>query len=191
MRQGRANEEPLPQPAAAVLDFWFGELDPKQHFARDDEVDAAIAERFGELHASLSEVVPQDWLDNPRGVLAAVIVLDQFSRNLFRQDARAYAQDPAALRLARMAVDAEWDEQLPKDQRQFLYMPFMHSERLEDVARCTELMEAAGHDDFAGFARKHAEVIARFGRYPARNAALGRETTPEEAAFLAANPSGF
>ena len=177
--------------AQAVLDVWFDVLPPEKRFAHDDAVDAAIAVRFGDLHARLSRSVPDSWQGDARTTLAAIIVLDQFSRNLFRDDARAFANDAAALALADMAIAHGWDADLTPEQRAFLYMPLMHSEYLPDVERCEALMIAAELADNAAFAARHAETIRRFGRYPARNAALGRETTAQEAALLRENPAGF
>ena len=185
------DKAPSLQDAEAVLHFWFDELTAEQRFRRDDTVDAAIAERFGALHAALSRAIPESWLDSPRHILAAIIVLDQFSRNLFRDDARAFAQDERALALAKTAIAAGQDEALSVEEKQFLYMPLMHSEALEDVTRCIDLMRAAGHAEGEEFARRHAATILRFGRYPARNAALGRSSTAEEAALLKENPAGF
>ena len=176
---------------ATVLAFWFDELAPEQRFTRDDAVDAQIAHRFGKLHSELARTLPPDWTATPRSLLAAVIVLDQFSRNLFRDDARAFAQDTAALALAEDAISRGWDTGLSAQEKQFLYMPLMHSEVLADVERCIALMHMAGHAGGEAFARRHAAVIARFGRYPARNQALQRKTTAEEEAFLRATPHGF
>lgn len=176
--------------AQDVLDFWFA-LDDAERFKRDDAIDAEIAGRFGALHAELSSSVPPEWRDGPQAILAAIIVLDQFSRNLFRDDGRAYAQDPAALALTDEAIRNGWDGGMSADEKQFLYMPLMHSERLADVERCITLMHEAGHADGEAFARRHAAVIARFGRYPARNAALARESSADEAEFLRAKPMGF
>ena len=176
---------------SSVLTFWFDELAPEQLFKRDDAVDAQIAHRFGKLHSELACAVPPDWAATPRSLLAAVIVLDQFSRNLFRGDARAFVQDSTALALAEHAISHGWDTALSLREKQFLYMPLMHSEVLGDVKRCISLMHTAGHAAGEAFAERHATVIARFGRYPARNAALRRETTPEEDAFLSASPDGF
>jgi uncharacterized protein (DUF924 family) len=176
---------------AAVLTFWFDELAPEQLFTRDDVVDTQIAHCFGQLHREMACAVPPDWTATPRSLLAAVIVLDQFSRNLFREDPRAFAQDPAALALTEDAISRERDISLSAREKQFLYMPLMHSEVLADVERCVLLMHSAGHAPGEDFARRHVAVIARFGRYPARNAALGRETTPEEEEFLGATPHGF
>lgn len=177
--------------AEAVRQFWFEELPPEKQFARDDAVDAEIASRFGDLHAHLCREGTADWQHDAQSLLAAIIVLDQFSRNLFRDDARAFANDPAALSLTNMAVERDWDADLTPEQRAFLYMPLMHSEHLPDVERCEALMAASGLDDNAAFAARHAETIRRFGRYPARNAALGRETTEAEAELLRENPAGF
>lgn len=181
----------LPKKAAKVLTFWFDELRADKKFVRDDAVDRTIANRFGKLHEELSAEAPESWLADPRGILAAIIVLDQFSRNLHRDDGRAFAQDGTALALAKQAIAAGQDADLNADEKQFLYMPLMHSEELADVEHCTELMHKAGIQSGADFSQRHAACIARFGRYPARNAALGRHTTAEEATFLAFNPMGF
>lgn len=177
--------------AQAVLSFWFDELPPEKQFVRDDAVDAEIGARFGELHAQLSSACPQAWQADPQSLLAAIFVLDQFSRNLFRDDPRAFANDAAALALTKMAVDLRWDADLSPERRAFLYMPLMHSEHLPDVERCEDLMAASGLTDNAAFAARHADTIRRYGRYPARNEALGRETTEAEAALLRENPAGF
>lgn len=177
--------------AKQVLRFWFEELPPEKHWARDSEIDRAIRERFGALHAELSEGVPPAWRRNREARLAAVIVLDQFSRNLFRDDGRAYAQDKAALRLADMAIASGDLDRLPPERGAFLVMPLMHAESLTDVDRSIRLLERIGRFDNARFGRIHRVPIERFGRYPARNKALGRETTLAEAAFLEAHPAGF
>ncbi len=177
--------------ARAVLDWWFDTLPASKRFVRDAAVDAEIAARFGALHAQLAQGVPDDWRTDAKSILAAIIVIDQFSRNLFRDDPRAFATDGAARALTETAIAQGWDVGLSSEERQFLYMPLMHSEKLVDVERCVVLMTAAGSDGGADFARKHAATIARFGRYPARNAALGRITTPDEAALLRDNPAGF
>lgn len=181
----------MPAQADRVLAFWFDELDDRQRFTRDDAVDGEIAQRFGALHAELSRGVPIEWTREPRMTLAAIIILDQFSRNLFRDDARAYAQDPAALAMTKSALDRGLDQPLSADERQFLYMPLMHSEVLADVQRCAGLMKASDVKAGLEFAERHAAVIVRFGRYPARNAALGRHTTAAEADFLEKTPLGF
>ena len=177
--------------AQAVLSFWFDELPPEKQFVRDDAVDAEIRAKFGPLHARLSQGVPDAWLGDAKSMLAAIIVLDQFSRNLFRDDARAFANDATALALTNAAVARGRDKELVPEERAFLYMPLMHSEHLPDVEQCHALMAASGLDDNAAFAARHAETIRRFGRYPARNEALGRESTEAEAALLTENPAGF
>lgn len=173
-----------PDEAAAVLRFWFEELAPEQWWKRDEAVDRAIAERFAALHARLSEGVPADFLETARGRLAAVIVLDQFSRNLYRDDARAYANDPQALALAKETLARGLAAELTASEKTFLYMPFQHSEDAGDQARSVELFAALGEAESLDFAQKHKLVVDRFGRFPHRNAVLGRESTPEERAFL-------
>ncbi len=177
--------------AGAVLAFWFGEATAQQWFAKDDAFDATIRERFGALHRRLSREVPAQWLADPASQLAAVIVLDQFSRNLHRGSPAAYAQDEAALALARMAVARGDDGPLQPSERHFLYMPFMHSENLADQDECVRLMGGLGLGEALDAARRHRAIIARFGRFPHRNAALGRETTPEEETFLKEPGSSF
>jgi uncharacterized protein (DUF924 family) len=177
--------------AVEVLAFWFGEITGPQRFARDDAVDAAIRERFGALHAKLAAEVPASWRVDPASTLAAVIVLDQFSRNLHRGSAKAFAQDPAALALARAAIARGDDAMLQPEERHFLYMPLMHSESLADQDDCVRLIEGLGMAEPLDFAKRHRDIIARFGRFPHRNAALGRETTPEEAEFLKEPGSSF
>lgn len=177
--------------AEQVLAFWFGEMKPEQRFAKDDAVDATIRQRFGALLAELSQGVPDAWTSEPRSLLAAVIVLDQFSRNLNRGRPEAFAQDGAALALTRKALARGDDGALSAEERQFLYMPLMHSEAMDDQEACIGLMERAGLVESADFARRHRDIIARFGRFPHRNAALGRMSTPEEIAFLQQPGSSF
>ncbi len=177
--------------AAEVLTFWFDEVPADKRFAQDDAIDLKIEQRFGPLHAELAEHVPSAWREHPHTMLAAIVVLDQFSRNMFRDDGRAYAQDETALALARKALHKHFDMGMSNEEKMFLYMPFMHSEHLADVERSITLMHAAGLAEGEEFARRHAAVIARFGRYPARNEALGRATTSEEYAFLDEHPMGF
>lgn len=165
-----------------MLGFWFEMLMPEQHFARSDSVDTAIADRFADLQQAVLASGAQGWRDDPETLLAAVIVLDQFSRNLFRDDPRAYAADPLALELAQEAIAKGWDMVLPPERRAFLYMPLMHAEDREVQAQSVRCFTALGLS--VDYAEGHAAVIARFGRFPTRNAALGRETTPEERDYL-------
>lgn len=175
----------LPDDAAGVLRFWFEDLTPEQWW-RDQTLDRQIAARFIDLYYRLRRKVPEAWIETPRGVLAAVIVLDQFPRNMFRGTAAAFATDAQARILADDAVTRGFDAGLSVDERLFLYLPFEHSENAADQARALALISALGNPQYTEFARQHKEVIDRFGRFPQRNAALVRVSTPEEEAFLAA-----
>jgi len=184
----------------AVLDFWFGPLDARGKarnawFRKDPAFDGEIRERFGALHRAAAANELEPWRASPEPMLALVIVLDQFSRNLYRNDARAFAQDAHARECAREALGRGDDLALLPVQRQFLYMPFEHSEDAADQDRAVELMRALdGFEETRGlvqWAEKHRVIIRRFGRFPHRNAALGRPTTPAEREFLAQPGSGF
>lgn len=174
-----------------VLQFWFEMVTPEQRFARDAGVDAEIAGRFDRLHRAAARCELFDWRRTAEGRLAEIIVLDQFSRNLFRGEARAFAQDGLALALAQGAVAVGADAGLPAERRSFLYMPFMHSESLVIHREAMRLFAGEGLATELEYERKHLAVIERFGRYPQRNAALGRVSTAEEVAFLAAGDSVF
>lgn len=171
--------------AADVRDFWFG-LSTQRQFAKDDALDAEIAARFGALRDHVAANDAQGWRDDPHHLLAAVILLDQFTRNLFRGQAAAFAADPLARSLTEQAIVAGWDRALSPPERVFLYMPLMHAEDAEGQARSVAMFDALGLAENAKFAHDHADVFARFGRFPSRNAALGRESTEEERAYLAA-----
>jgi uncharacterized protein (DUF924 family) len=193
-----------------VLSFWFGELDAdglatpdvqRRWFTKDDAFDAQLRREFLDDHAAIAGEQREHWLVDPRGRLAYIIVLDQFSRNMFRGTPKMFASDPQALRAAKGGIDKGADKALALAERQFLFMPFMHSESLEDQDRCVELFTAT-RDEQAGRAREfvdfslryanmHRDIIAKFGRFPHRNAILGRATTPEEAKFLEGPNSGF
>lgn len=174
-----------------VLGFWFEAVTPEQRFARDEGVDAAIAARFGWLHRAAAGCELFAWRGTAEGRLAEIIVLDQFSRNLFRGAAMAFAQDGLALGLAQEAVAAGADAALSAEQRAFLYMPFMHSESLVIHHEAMRLFAGEGLAIEREYERRHRAVIERFGRYPHRNAALGRESTAAEVAFLAGEDAGF
>lgn len=171
-----------------VLTFWFTELKPEDWFRKDAALDAKIAARFGDLHTRLSHDVPAHVEESPEGVLAAVIVLDQFSRNLFRDSPRAFATDAIALNLSKRAVAAGLDKLLSPQRRVFLYMPFEHSEDKSDQAQSLQLFTTLGLAEFIPYAEGHKKIIDRFGRFPHRNAVLGRTSTAEEAEFIATNP---
>ena len=177
--------------AAEVLRFWFDELDESRHFARDDAVDAAISARFGPLHAAVLANDAAGWREDARHRLAAVILLDQFSRNLHRDAPGAFAADPLTLELALVAIMAGDDRDMPAARRVFLYMPLMHAEDRGVQRFSVRCFAALGRADNLRFARDHAAVIERFGRYPSRNAALGRVSTAEETAFLEAEGTGW
>jgi len=176
---------------ADVLKFWFDELKPRQWFKADMALDDQIRLRFGAVHGKLSQSVPGAWRAGPREVLAAVIVLDQFSRNIHRGKASAFANDAAALSLAEEAIDKGFDRALSITERQFLYMPFQHSEDATTQARSVELFESLREPNAAKYAHAHRDIIARFGRFPHRNAILGRASTQEELAFLKLPGSSF
>ena len=175
----------------SVLHFWFNELQPAAWWKKDAALDALIAERFGGLLDSARAGELFMWRKSGEGALAEVIVLDQFSRNIFRDRAGAFAQDALALVLAQEAVRRGLDKALPKQQRHFIYMPYMHSEsRLihqEAVRRFTDLGDAWVLD----VEMQHKAIVDRFGRYPHRNALLGRISTPEEIEFLKTPDSSF
>jgi uncharacterized protein (DUF924 family) len=165
----------------AVVDFWFG-LAPERWWRTDPALDEAIRRRFLPLWQAQRENVPEQFLGSPEDSLAAVILFDQFPRNMLRGKAEAYSTDPLARAVARAAVDRGFDRDLPADRRSFLYMPFEHSEDLDDQKRSLLLFTALGDPHMLGFARKHHDVIARFGRFPHRNAVLGRQPRAEEEA---------
>jgi len=192
----------LPDRARAVLDFWFAAegatLPPDgrpEWFRKDDAFDDAIRTRFGALIAEALAGGLGDWCATPRGALARVVVLDQFTRNVFRGTPQAFAGDARALATAKDAIARGFDAALSAHERRFLYMPFEHSESRDDQERSVALFEAlareTGFDDPVDWAVRHADVIRRFGRFPHRNAILGRPSTDEELAYLAQPGSGF
>lgn len=174
-----------------ILEFWFNEISPAQWWKKDAEFDRLIAARFGAVHAQAARGELFGWRGTPGGRLAEVIVLDQFSRNLFRDSARAFACDGMALVLAQEAIGAGADRALRPIERSFLYMPFMHSESLSIHEVAVALFTQNSLPDNLDFELRHKAIIARFGRYPHRNAALGRESTPEELEFLQQPGSRF
>lgn len=175
----------------AVLRFWFEEVTPRQWFQKDLKFDQMLAQRFSELHRQAVACELYQWREEPRGRLAEVIVLDQFSRNIHRDSAEAFAHDSLALALAQEAVARGDDQPLRPIERSFLYMPYMHSESAKIHEWAEALFRANGLEDNLKFELKHKEIIDRFGRYPHRNELLGRESTEEELAFLKQPGSGF
>jgi uncharacterized protein (DUF924 family) len=174
-----------------VLHFWFDEATPAQLFKKDAAFDAEIRGRFGETQRAAARGELAGWRGTPAGRLAEIIVLDQFSRNLFRDDARAFATDGMALVLAQEAIRAGADHDMPAVRRAFLYMPFMHSESREIHVEADRLFRQPGLENNHAFELKHKAIIDRFGRYPHRNRVLGRASTPGELAFLEQPDSSF
>jgi uncharacterized protein (DUF924 family) len=174
-----------------ILDFWFSEKTQPLWFAKSDEFDASIQQNFKNIHQQASQSELWKWRETPEGRLAEIIVLDQFSRNLYRDSALAFAQDPLALALAQEAISLGLDKELTEDYRKFLYMPFMHSESKIIHEQALALFEALGNPVNLDFEKKHKVIIDRFGRYPHRNKILGRESTQEELEFLTQPNSSF
>lgn len=166
-----------------VLDFWFSELQEVDWWAKSEVTDATIRERFSALHERLAADDGAE-ASHCRSLLATVIVLDQFSRHLFRGSPRAFASDPLARRLARVAIARGCDAGMRAEERMFLYLPFEHSEDRADQSLAVELFEGLGNESWTRDALEHKSLIDRFGRFPHRNAVLGRSSTPEEIAAL-------
>jgi uncharacterized protein (DUF924 family) len=189
--------------AEDILSFWFLPADAAGHgqprvewFRKDAVFDKEIRSRFlPDVEAALNDEL-DDWAETPRGALALLILLDQFTRNLFRGEARCFAGDAQALRVAETVIAKGWDQAMNAVERTFVYLPFEHSESLADQERSLALFGALAANaptaaGFLDYAQRHHEVIVRFGRFPHRNAALGRVSTPEEKDYLAQPGSGF
>ena len=176
----------------AVLDFWFSEAAAAKWFVKDPDFDAEVARVLGPRLEGARAGACGHWPATARGALALVLLFDQAPRNLFRDGPGAFALDPRARALTHQAVTAGLDRELPQDRRLFLYMPLQHSEALSDQTLSVELFGRLDEDpDWLVYAERHREIVQRFGRFPHRNAALGRETTAEEAAFLTQPNSSF
>ncbi|CAA0079750.1 Uncharacterised protein [Zhongshania aliphaticivorans] len=175
----------------SVIEFWFAELSSSDWFACSDELDSKIIRRFGDIHRAAVAGELYSWRHQALGRLAEIIVLDQFSRNIFRGTSGAFAADGQALILAQEAIRAQADVELNKKQRLFLYMPYMHSESVAIQNASLRLFETLGLEDNYRFAVAHQQIISRFGRYPHRNAILGRPSSSEEVAFLKEAGSAF
>ena len=181
----------IPTDPTAVLQFWFDELSAAQHFAKDAALDAAIAQRFALTLEAAARGELSGWRASTPGRLAEIVVLDQFSRNVWRDTPRAFAQDGMALVLAQELVASGQDRALPPTQRAFAYMPYMHSESAAIHAQSVRLFAQPGLEGNLRFALQHQAIIERFGRYPHRNAVLGRASTAQELAFLSEPGSSF
>ena len=176
---------------ADVIDFWFRETAPRQWWTKDEGFDATVRERFAALHAAAAQGELFAWRTTAEGRLAEIIVLDQFSRNLHRGTPAAFAQDGMALVLAQEALAQGLDAQLEPAQRAFLYMPYMHSESAAIHAQSVQLFAQPVVEGNLRFALQHQAIIERFGRYPHRNAILGRASSDEELTFLRQPGSAF
>ena len=174
-----------------VLDFWFNDIEPKQWFQKDIDFDKRIKDRFGVLHQQAIQGELSAWRDSPKGALAEIIVLDQFSRNIYRDQPESFAADPMALALAQVAIHNGFDKELSLSERSFLYMPFMHSESAVIHEEAVKLFRDLDIVNNLDFELKHKKIVDRFGRYPHRNAIIGRKSSAEELAFLSEPNSSF
>jgi len=172
------------QPTPAEVIAYWRALGTDRWFKRDDTVDAEIHARFLPLYEAAAAGKLAAWEDTAESAFALLLALDQFPRNVFRGEARAFATDPLARAVAGRAIARGFDMSFANPERRFFYLPFMHSETLCDQERCAELCRRADDPEGVHYAEHHADIIRRFGRFPHRNAALGRATTPEERAFL-------
>lgn len=177
--------------AADVLHFWFTEATPAQWWAKSASFDRLIEQRFAAVHGAALRGELYGWRVDAAGRLAEIIVLDQFSRNIFRDRPQAFAGDTVALVLAQEAIAGGYDQQLTLTQRAFIYLPYMHSESAAIHRLAVDLYSVPGLEDNLAFERRHQAIIDRFGRYPHRNAILGRCSTAEEIAFLQTPGSSF
>lgn len=174
-----------------ILDFWFEEAGPDKWYVKNPDFDREITDRFLGQYAQAAAGKLDAWMDTPEGALALVLLLDQFPRNMFRDTAKAFATDEKALTIAKASVARGDDAKIPVFRSRFFYLPYMHSEDLQDQEACVRLFEAVSDRvDNLKWALAHRDVIEKFGRFPHRNAALGRTTTPEEQAWLDAG-GGF
>ncbi|QBY00986.1 DUF924 domain-containing protein [Rhodophyticola sp. CCM32] len=177
----------ISHPSEDVLAFWLDECSPEDWYRQDQALDDQITTRFGDLWSKGARGDLADWLGNPRGALALIILLDQFSRNMFRGQGKAFSADQRAKSAACYSIKQGWDMRIGEPQRQFFYMPFCHSELLTDQDHCVRLMKERmpeGGADSVLHACAHREIIRKFGRFPFRNKALGRSTTAEEQRFM-------
>ncbi len=176
-----------------ILNFWFVQTQPAQWFQVNEEFDSLIKERFEESYQLAADGIYDDWKNAADGALALVLLLDQFPRNMFRGTPKAFATDGKALVISKYAISKGLDQVLSPTKRRFLYLPFEHSEHLNDQRRSVELFETMKEDDPLGheYALKHFKVIEKYARFPHRNKILGRENTPEEEDYLSQPGAGF
>lgn len=176
-----------------IIHFWFEESQPQQWFQKNDSYDREIKERFSVAYDMAREGLCDHWTVEAEGSLAFCILLDQFPRNMFRGSPKAFETDAMALDVAKAAIEKGFDKVLPVIKRRFLYLPFEHSESIEDQKRCVALFEQIKEEDPLAYdyAVRHLEVIEKYGRFPHRNKILGRQNTPEEEEYLADPDAGF
>lgn len=174
-----------------IYDFWFKELTTEHWFKKDKNLDAEITRRFGDIHQQACRAELSSWRDNPYGALSEIILLDQFSRNIFRDSHLSFAFDGMALVLSQIAIEKGFNKNLNSSEKAFLYMPFMHSESLLIHEQAVELFSEKGLEYNFDFELQHKKIIEKFGRYPHRNKILGRQSTSEEIEFLKSPDSSF
>ena len=177
--------------ATTVIQFWFEDIEPRQQFTKDLEFDESIRTKFGETYQLATQGLLYAWREHPLDALAEILVLDQFSRNMFRNTPKAFEADTVALVLAQEAIRKKFDKELNNSKKAFFYMPFMHSESKEIHDIALFLFDQPGLEDSFNFEIKHKAIIDRFGRYPHRNEILGRESTADELKFLSQPGSSF
>ncbi len=174
-----------------IINFWFKEADKSNWFAKNDEFDQLLISKYSEIHSKAIKCELYQWRDNPKGRLAEIIILDQFSRNMFRDSPLSFAYDSLALALSQEAIMLKVDKELTKIERSFLYMPFMHSESLKIHEIAIDLYKKNDIESNLQYEIKHKEIISKFGRYPHRNKILNRKSTKEELLFLTLPNSSF
>jgi uncharacterized protein (DUF924 family) len=179
--------------AQTIIDFWFKEISPKQWWVKSAEFDQLIRQRFMSLYTETREGQHVQWIDSAQSCLARIIVLDQFPRNMFRDRSESFQTDAVALAAAKHAISLSFDSGMPSNHKAFMYMPFMHSEALDDQAKAIELLAAAGPDLIENLksSERHKAIIEQFGRFPHRNQILGRISTQAELEFLRQPGSRF
>ncbi len=174
-----------------VIDFWFAEIDQSKWWTKDEAFDALIRSRFSDLHSRAIKGELFAWRDTGLGALAEIIVLDQFSRNMYRDTPKSFAYDLASLTLAQSAISRGYDFELDREKRLFMYLPFMHSESLMIHDKAVALFTSLGSESSLDFEHQHKNILEKYGRYPHRNKILGRVSSQEEVEFLAQPGSGF
>jgi uncharacterized protein (DUF924 family) len=174
-----------------IINFWFNQLEPKDWFSKNTQLDQDISSKFKVFHEKVSQCELYSWRNTPEGALAEIIVLDQFSRNIYRDKPQSFQKDTLALALSQEAISKKFDRLLTPIKKSFFYMAFMHSESIIIHEQAVKLFKQEGLEVYYDFELKHKVIIDRFGRYPHRNKILGRESTAEESIFLLEPNSNF